>query len=121
MEARRVGRTTPQPPGREPDYRFTLANERTFLAYARTALGLNAAGLAIDQFIDGSPGVRRALSVGVIVLGGLVAGLGYQRWRQTELAMRLSAPLPPVRLPVVLASGMVVLSAIAVVLVVAGR
>jgi inner membrane protein YidH len=107
--------------GREPDYRFTLANERTFLAYVRTALGLDAAGLAVDQFIDGSPKIRVALSVAVIVLGGLVAGLGYQRWRQTELAMRMEAPLPPVRLPVVLASGMVVLSAVALTLVVAGR
>jgi putative membrane protein len=116
-----VKRDASQPVGREPDYRFTLANERTFLAYVRTALGLDAAGLAVDQFIDGSPGMRLALSVAVIALGGLVAGLGFQRWQQTELAMRLDAPLPPVRLPVVLASGMVVLSAVALALVVRGR
>ena len=30
--------------GEEPDYRFTLANERTFLAWVRTALGLLAGG-----------------------------------------------------------------------------
>jgi len=110
-----------QPVGQEPDYRFTLANERTFLAYVRTALGLDAAGLAVDQFIDGSANVRLALSVGVIVLGGVVAGLGFQRWRETELAMRMAAPLPPVRLPAVLAAGMIVLSVVGLALVIAGR
>jgi len=116
-----VNRDPSQRVGNEPDYRFTLANERTFLAYVRTALGLNAAGLAVDQFIDGSPGVRLALSVAVIVLGGLVAALGFRRWHQTELAMRHDAPLPPVRLPLVLASGMVVLSAVALALLITGR
>jgi putative membrane protein len=116
-----VNETTSPPIGKEPDYRFTLANERTFLAYVRTALGLDAAGLAVDQFVDGSPEMRLALSAAVIVLGGLVAGLGFQRWRQTERAMRLDAPLPPVRLPVVLAGGMVVLSAVALALVINGR
>jgi inner membrane protein YidH len=116
-----VTRITSQPVGKEPDYRFTLANERTFLAYVRTALGLNAAGLAIDQFIDASPDMSLVLSAAVIVLGGLVAGLGFQRWRETERAMRLDAPLPPVRLPVVLASGMVLLSAVALALVITSR
>ena len=116
-----MDRKVSKPVGKEPDYRFTLANERTFLAYVRTALGLDAAGLAVDQFIDGSPDLRFALSVAVIVLGGLVAGLGFKRWHQTELAMRLDAPLPPLRLPVVLASGMVVVSAVALALVFSGR
>ena len=31
--------------GEEPDYRFTLANERTFLAWLRTALALIAGGV----------------------------------------------------------------------------
>jgi len=116
-----LSRGASQPVGKEPDYRFTLANERTFLAYVRTALGLDAAGLAVDQFVDGSAGVRLSLSVAVIVLGGLVAGLGFQRWQQTELAMRLDAPLPPVRLPAILAGGMVVLSAVGLALVIVGR
>ena len=38
--------------GHEPDYRFTLANERTFLAYIRTALAFFAAGTAILSFFD---------------------------------------------------------------------
>ena len=36
--------------GREPDYRFSLANERTFLAWIRTALSLLAGGVLLEQF-----------------------------------------------------------------------
>jgi putative membrane protein len=35
--------------GTEPDYRFTLANERTFLAWIRTALALLAGGVLLHQ------------------------------------------------------------------------
>src|SRR5689334_15824748 len=112
----------PEPIGKEPDYRFTLANERTFLAYVRTALGLNAAGLAIKQFLDPSAAhLRLALSILVIVLGGAVSALGYVRWRQAERAMRREAPLPPIRLPLVLTVGMVVVSAVALALIVTYR
>ncbi|NNA69385.1 DUF202 domain-containing protein [Pseudomonas gessardii] len=34
--------------GCEPDPRFTLANERTFLAWIRTAIALLASGIALD-------------------------------------------------------------------------
>ena len=37
-------------PGREPDPRFSLANERTFLAWIRTALTLLGGGVAIEAF-----------------------------------------------------------------------
>ena len=36
-------------PGTEPDARFTFANERTFLAWNRTALGCVVAGLAVSH------------------------------------------------------------------------
>jgi putative membrane protein len=104
--------------GREPDYRFTLANERTFLAYVRTALGLDAAGLGVAQFFDRSAAhLRIALAVAAIVLAIAVAALGYVRWWQVERAMRLDAPLPPIRLPLILAAGMVLLSVVAIALV----
>jgi putative membrane protein len=104
--------------GTEPDYRFTLANERTFLAYVRTALGLDAAGLAVAQFFDRSVAdVRVTLAVAAIVLAIAVIALGYLRWWEVERAMRLGVPLPPIRLPLVLAAGMVLLSAIAITLV----
>jgi putative membrane protein len=104
--------------GKEPDYRFTLANERTFLAYVRTALGLDAAGLAVAQFFDRSgTHLPVALAVAAILLAIVVTALGYLRWWEVERAMRLEAPLPPIRLPLVLAAGMMLLSAIAITLV----
>src|SRR5581483_4076351 len=86
--------------GREPDYRFTLANERTFLAYVRTALALDAAGIAVTQFVHPSS-----------------SGLRYVRWRQNEQAMRAEEPLPPLKLALLLGAGMIVLSTVALVLV----
>ncbi|WP_143342795.1 YidH family protein, partial [Crossiella equi] len=44
--------------GEEPDPRFTLANERTFLAWIRTSLGLMAAGVAVEAL--GHPGGHQA-------------------------------------------------------------
>lgn len=35
----------------EPDYRFTLANERTFLSWQRTSPGLLAAAVALAQLV----------------------------------------------------------------------
>ena len=106
--------------GREPDYRFTLANERTFLAYVRTALGLDAAGLAASQFLEhGGTHLRTLLALAAILLAIVVAAVGFVRWSQVERAMRLGEPLPPLRLPLVLATGMLVLSAIAIALVAA--
>jgi putative membrane protein len=104
------------------DYRFTLANERTFLAYIRTALGLDAAGLAVKQFFEPSSiHLRLVLAIGVICLAIAVAALGYWRWRAAERAMQLEAPLPPIRLPVVLAVGMIALSSVAIALISTSR
>jgi len=107
---------------RDPDYRFTLANERTFLAYIRTALGLDAAGLAATQFLHPSAGhLRLTIALVLIGLGIAVAVLGYRRWAATERAMRLDLPLPPLRLPLAIAVGMVVVSIAALALVISTR
>lgn len=78
----------------EPDYRFTLANERTFLAWQRTALGLLAAAVAVVQFLPemAVPGVRHALGAAVGVLAMLTAGAGLHRWYQVDQAMRRGHP-----------------------------
>ena len=80
----------------EPDYRFTLANERTFLAWERTSLGLLAAAVAIVQFFPefGFPGARHVLGAVLTILAMLSAGLGLHRWRQVDSAMRRGLPLP---------------------------
>jgi putative membrane protein len=80
----------------DPDYRFSLANERTFLAWIRTALALLAGAIALDQLTPGlaPAGVRTALAV-LLALGG--AGLGvaaYRRWVRVERAMREGGRLP---------------------------
>lgn len=71
----------------EPDYRFTLANERTFLAWIRTALALIAGGIAVVQFVPsfGIPGVRHGLSVALTASGGLLAALAVRRWQQVPI------------------------------------
>jgi putative membrane protein len=81
--------------GREPDFRFSLANERTFLAWVRTSLALLAGGVALDAVdIDGSRGLQTAVSVALLVLGLLGAAAAWVRWAATERAMRLQRPLP---------------------------
>lgn len=81
--------------GQEPDFRFSLANERTFLAWVRTSLALLAGGVALDAVeIDGSRGLQTAVSVALLVLGLLGAAAAWVRWAATERAMRLRRPLP---------------------------
>jgi putative membrane protein len=110
----------------EPDVRFTLANERTFLAWNRTALALVVAGLGIVQLLPPFPGVpwgRHALGVPLIVLGATVSVASYLEWRRNQAAIRRGGPLPRSVLPRVLAAtiaGIAALSA-AVLLVSATR
>jgi putative membrane protein len=86
--------------GSEPDARFTFANERTFLAWNRTALALLVAGLAIAQPQPPFPGVRfgrHLLAVPLICLGAVVSVAGYLKWRRDQRALRLgraAAALP---------------------------
>jgi putative membrane protein len=82
--------------GRRPDYRFSLANERTFLVWIRTALALIAGAIGIDQFAIrlGSPQVRTILALALFAAGGLLGGMAYRRWARTEAAMRVDADVP---------------------------
>jgi len=77
------------------DYRFLLANERTFLAWMRTALGLIAGGVALDQFVrpeTGSVAVA-VVSMAAIAIGALLAIVGTVRWSRTDTAMRAGTPI----------------------------
>jgi putative membrane protein len=88
--------------GSTPDYRYSLANERTFLAWLRTGLALIAGGLGVAQFL--APGwARTSLAVALLILGGAVALRAVDRWARTERAMRLQQSLPPSRFPALLA------------------
>ncbi|WBB70550.1 DUF202 domain-containing protein [Micromonospora sp. WMMD812] len=91
--------------GSTPDYRFSLANERTFLAWLRTGLALVAGGLAAAQFLPPLPlrHLREAIAIALLVLGGAVAVRAVDHWARTERAIRLGEELPASRFPAVLA------------------
>ncbi|WP_433223733.1 YidH family protein [Dactylosporangium sp. CS-047395] len=88
--------------GTTPDYRFSLANERTFLAWMRTALALIGGGLAVAQFLPHHR-LRVAIAVSLLALGGLVAIRSVDHWARSEKAMRQNEALPPSRFPAILA------------------
>ena len=91
--------------GTEPDARFTFANERTFLAWSRTALALVVAGLAVVQLLPPFPGVpfgRHLLGVPLIALGAVVALVGYAEWVRSQRALRRGEPLPRSVMPWIL-------------------
>lgn len=98
----------PRAHGTEPDYRFSLANERTFLAWIRTALSLAAGGLGAASLLDDFPG-EAVLGVGLLVLSFLTASMSYRRWALSETAIRRDEPLPPSRLPLLLTAGVAVI------------
>lgn len=108
--------------GREPDYRFTLANERTLLAWVRTALGLLAAGVAVVHLAPdlGSPAVRHVLGSVLAGLGAVVAVTSTMRWRVVQVAMRRGEALPPAWAPLVVTGALAVLSLLVLVLLLVG-
>jgi putative membrane protein len=91
--------------GAQPDYRFSLANERTFLAWIRTGLALVGGGLAVAAFLPPLrwPYVREALAAVLLLLGALVALRAVDHWARCERAMRHGEPLPRSRFPAALA------------------
>ena len=81
--------------GDEPDPRYTLANERTFLAWVRTALGMLAGGVALHALgLPESQWIRSVLAIALVVFGALVTGFALIRWARVERAMRSHQPLP---------------------------
>ncbi|MGY5883778.1 YidH family protein [Modestobacter lacusdianchii] len=86
---------SPAPPP-HPDYRFSLANERTLLAWLRTGLALVAGGVAMTQFAPrlGFPGGGQAVSVALLVAGLVTALAGHRRYSRNERAIAADQPLP---------------------------
>lgn len=97
--------------GSEPDPRFSLANERTALAWLRTGLALVGGGVALTTlgtfaeagvFLD----VIAALAC---VAGGTLAVGALVSWRRAERALRLKKPLPPPSALPILVTGVAVI------------
>jgi putative membrane protein len=110
----------PADDGTEPDPRFTFANERTFLAWSRTALALVVAGLGVVQLLPPFPGVpwgRHVLGVPLIVFGAVVAVAAYSEWVRSQRALRHGQPLPRSVMPQLLAAVVTVIAVIAAVVV----
>ncbi len=108
--------------GTEPDPRFTFANERTFLAWSRTALALVVAGLAIVQLLPPFPGVpagRHLLGVPLIVLGAVLAVAAYIEWVRNQRALRRGDAMPLSIMPWILAAtitGIAIIAAVVLLL-----
>jgi putative membrane protein len=101
-----------QDQGKEPDYRFTLANERTFLAWIRTALALLAGAVVLHQFVKQiePTWLIRSICVLLTVAGASMAVVGFKQWRANQIAMRMDRALPPSS-HLLIVSGFVVLLA----------
>lgn len=104
--------------GVDPDARFSFANERTFLAWIRTALGLLTAGLAITQLLPPFhiAGGRRIIGLPLIALGVVIALYSFRNWQANERAMRASEPLPKSILPVLVATVVSIVTVVGLVL-----
>ncbi len=110
-------RADPRRSGEDLDPRFSYANERTFLAWNRTALALIGVGLAVAnrlppfEFAWG----RRMIALPLIALGGVVSAVSLLEWMTNERAMRRGERLPGSRLPLLLAAVVAAVAALAAV------
>ena len=107
--------------GSEPDPRFTLANERTFLAWIRTSLALLAGGVAVEAFMGDliGPELRKTVAVLLLLLALVIGGGSFFRWLNVERSMRHKTPLPLPWIAPVLAAGAAVVAIIVAVFVLA--
>ncbi|MFP3460112.1 DUF202 domain-containing protein [Arthrobacter globiformis] len=107
------------PGGTEPDPRFTLANERTFLAWIRTSLALLAGGIAIEAFASELfvESLRKGLASVLLILGMLLSAGSAVRWLRVERSMRSKEPLPlPMIVPLLAGAGALAAAVIVVVI-----
>lgn len=108
--------------GDEPDYRFTLANERTFLAWIRTALGLLAGGVAVRQLVDPFDIANATTALALVAVGCSVVlvGGGYLRWVAVQRAIRRGDELPAARLVPLVAGALGFIAVVSFVLIAVG-
>jgi putative membrane protein len=101
--------------GEDPDPRFSLANERTFLAWIRTSLAFIAGGLAVEALqVPLTVGLRRAIAV-LLVLAGIGAAIqAWLGWTRTERSLRHLSVLPSsgLKLPIAITLGVVAVAVI---------
>jgi putative membrane protein len=105
--------------GTEPDPRFTLANERTFLTWLSTSLALSAGGVAMAVVPEHVfvPWIRTLLAVVLVLLSALAAVMAYPRWRHVQRALRRNDPLPPPALAPLFGYGVAAVAVLALLLI----
>ncbi|TLP71950.1 YidH family protein [Nesterenkonia sphaerica] len=108
--------------GVEPDPRFTLANERTFLSWIRTSLALLAGGVAVEALTQQifEPQVRTLLAVVLLVLGALLGAGAFTRWLRIERSLRNHRPLPLPLIAPLLGVGAAVITVVLIITLVQG-
>lgn len=87
----------PPPGGRSPDPRYSLANERTFLAWVRTSLALIAFEIALPAVMRdvwSLTSIRLWAAALLLAAAAMTVGATV-RWRRVERAMRRGEDLPP--------------------------
>ena len=91
--------------GSDPDPRFSLANERTSLAWIRTSLALVAGGVGLTSVatVADLPSLLDVVAAVACLTGGLLAVRAALGWARGERALRLGRPLPAPRSLAVLA------------------
>ncbi len=108
--------------GSEPDPLYSLANERTYLAWLRLAVTLLASAVAIDRLFLERPWFgSEVLALALVAIAFGACALGVHRWSTTELALRRRRPLPGFSVPVLFAGAIVLVGAGVVVLVLVPR
>ncbi|GAA2418203.1 DUF202 domain-containing protein [Actinomadura vinacea] len=108
--------------GDDPDPRFTLANERTFLAWIRTALAVIAAGVGAALSGDAlAAPLRNGLAIAFSATGALIAVLAFRRWLRAERALRRAETLPPPALAPIMSYGLALAAVVLLVALLATR
>jgi putative membrane protein len=105
--------------GTDPDYRFTLANERTFLAWLRTGLALLAGAIALASLVHnfGPRPLRIGITILLLALSLIVTVGAYVRWDRAERALRENRSLPTDPLPMLIVIGVAIITAAAAALI----
>lgn len=108
--------------GEDPDPRFTLANERTFLSWIRTSLALLGGGIAVEALTQNvfDPPIRTLLAVVLLVLGALLAAGAFTRWLRVERSLRHKRSLPLPLIAPLLGIGAALISVVLIVVLVQG-
>lgn len=98
------------------DIRFLLANERTLLAWVRTGLTLIAGGVAVAFIASDGGSLSTIAGLGAIGFGGVLAIVGYLRYRAADAAIR-AGELPATGFSSILVVAGVIAFAVALVLI----